>query len=73
MKGHLYVYDYGWQLHSSRTAKYNYLVFDDVPSGTLYWISDRTKGREELPFRYELGRQLFIHNYSPNRAEIQKK
>jgi len=65
----LYYYDEGWQEHSRQVAEGNYLVFKNVPKGTLYWLSDETRGREELPFRYVHGRQVFIDNYQPGRIE----
>jgi len=57
----LFYYDRGWKLHSSSVASENYLVFEDVPSRTLYWLSDETKGKEELPFMYKKGKQIFIN------------
>ena len=65
----LYYYERGWQEHSRQVAEGNYLVFKGVPKGTLYWLSDETRGREELPFGYSRRKQLFIDNYQPTRIE----
>ena len=35
------------------------LVYDGVPAGTLYWLRNRTKGRDERIFTYEAGRQVW--------------
>ena len=35
------------------------LVYEDVPVGTLYWLRNRTKGKDERIFTYEEGRQVW--------------
>ena len=35
------------------------LEYEQVPSGTLYWLRDLTKGKEERIFTYEGGRQVW--------------
>ena len=35
------------------------LEYEQVPSGTLYWLRDLTKGKEERIFTYEGGRQIW--------------
>lgn len=44
----------------TQIAKDNYLTFEKVPSGTVYWLSNLTRGQEELPFYYIDGRQRFL-------------
>ncbi len=34
--------------------------FDNVPKGALLWLRDLTEGKDELPFFYKGGRQIFI-------------
>lgn len=54
-----------WVMHSTQTATYNYLLFDHVPGGALYWLQNLTAGTEELPFAFEEKNQIFIHQYNP--------
>jgi hypothetical protein len=35
------------------------LQYENVPSNTLYWLRNHTRGREERPFLYENGKQIF--------------
>lgn len=59
----LYYYQNGvWKLHGRKTARYNYIEFDDVPSNTLYWLRNETTGVEELPFFYKYDEQVFINS-----------
>lgn len=57
-------YDNGWQEFATIKAKYNYLHFNNVPAGTLYWLQNIDHGKEELPFFWENGRQVFVHTDS---------
>lgn len=57
----LYYYDKGWKTHATKQAEYNYLLFEEVPSGTVYWLRNNNHGNEELPFYYKDGQQLFIN------------
>ncbi len=57
----LFYYDAGWKQISIIEAKYNYLLFENVPSNTIYWLRNLSQGNEELPFFYHHGKQLFIH------------
>lgn len=54
-----------WIAHASQIAEENYILFEDVPSGTLYWLRNTTEGKEELPFLFQDGKQLFIHVAEP--------
>jgi hypothetical protein len=42
-----------------REANYHFLEFDDLPRGTLYWLRNLDHGKEEQPFYYTDGRQIF--------------
>ncbi len=57
----LFYYDNGWVYFGIQKAKYNFLNFDNVPSGTMYWLKNITKGKEELPFFYKNGKQYFAN------------
>lgn len=57
----LYYYDSGWRYHSTTVASANYLQIDHVPEGTIYWLVNETRGREELPFTYSGNQQHFIN------------
>jgi hypothetical protein len=35
------------------------LVYENIPSGALYWLRNHTRGKEERPFNYENGKQFF--------------
>lgn len=52
-----------WIKLSDYTSKYNYLDIDSVPEGTIYWLRNLDKGKEELPFFYKKGKQIFINQY----------
>ena len=58
----LYYWDNGWKNAGSKIARYNYLQFDNVPQGCLYWLRNLSTGNEELPFFYRDGKQLFIYH-----------
>lgn len=57
----LFYYDRGWVYFGIQKAKYNFLNFKNVPSGTMYWLKNMTKGKEELPFFYKNGKQYFMN------------
>ena len=59
----LYFKDGKWIEHQTLVSEYNYLDFDSVPAGTVYWLRNLDKGKEELPFFYEDGKQIFINEY----------
>lgn len=63
-RGHLYellYYDKGWVSFAKKKAAFNALEFTDVPEGTMYWLRNLTKGKEELPFMYIDGKQVFVN------------
>ena len=57
----LYYWENGWKLHATVKAKYEYLKFNDVPQGRMYWLKNTTKGQEETPFVMVDGKQKFIY------------
>lgn len=58
----LYYWQDGWQLAGTETARHEFVAFKDVPKHKLYWLRDRTTGKEELPFVIQDGQQKFIYH-----------
>ena len=56
----LYYNDGKWIEHAISQSIYNYLDFDSVPGETIYWLQNLDQGKEELPFFYYDGKQIFI-------------
>lgn len=53
--------DEGWKQFGSQYARYEYVEFEDVPEGKLYWLSNMMRGTEELPFIMSEGKQVFVY------------
>ena len=49
----------GWKLLEAQKAESNELIFENMPSGGLYVLRNRTKGHEERIFTYENGEQVW--------------
>ncbi len=56
----LYFDGHKWIPIARKATEYNYIDFDGVPKGALLWLRDLTEGKDELPFFYKDGRQVFI-------------
>ncbi len=48
-----------WISFGERLADDIRFVYENVPSKTLYWLRDLTTGKEERPFTYENGKQIW--------------
>jgi len=48
-----------WISAGRQTAVDTLLHYPQIPSGTLYWLRNHTRGREERPFTYENGAQIW--------------
>lgn len=48
----LWYWDNGWQILSRKTADNYSLTWNNVPTGTLYWVRDLTRGIEQRIFTY---------------------
>ena len=46
----LLYWDEGWISAGSKYANDTLLVYENIPSGTLYWLRNHTEGREEQIF-----------------------
>jgi len=55
----LFYYDMEWKSLGSQIAETNYLIYENVPKNALLWLKNRTKGKEERPFTYENGKQIW--------------
>ena len=56
----LLYFDQGeWVSLGRKVATTDYIEYDDVPSGALYWLRNRTEGKEERPFTLMNGRVRF--------------
>lgn len=58
----LYYYSKGWKYIDTKKANYNFLEFKNVPSNTIYWLKNISKGKEELPFLYINNKQVFVNH-----------
>lgn len=54
----------GWQTLGSQVANSDSLIFAEVPKGSLLWLRNKTRGREEQVFYYEHNHQIFVHEHS---------
>jgi len=48
-----------WLSTGIQTADTTLLLYEKVPANTLYWLRNRTRGKEERPFTYENDRQVW--------------
>ncbi|MDR3339399.1 MAG: hypothetical protein LBT25_04750 [Candidatus Symbiothrix sp.] len=55
----LYWGEKNWISLGKRVATDTILNYKGVPSKTIYWLRNLTKGKEERPFTYENGEQIF--------------
>lgn len=55
----LYWKDGQWQSVGRRQAETIRVVYDNLPVGTLYWLRNLSKGKDERIFSYENGEQIW--------------
>lgn len=48
-----------WVSLGRKVATADYIEYENVPSGALYWLRNRTEGKEERPFTVRNGRVRF--------------
>ena len=48
-----------WLSAGMQTADTTFLQYENIPSSTLYWLRNHTRGKEERPFTYEEGQQVW--------------
>ena len=49
----------GWVSLGKKMANSDILEFENAPTNALFWLKNHTRGKEELPFLYENGEQVF--------------
>lgn len=55
-------WDDGWHSCGMVEAQYEYVEFHEVPKNKLYWLKNKSRGEEEMPFVLdENGQQKFIY------------
>ena len=57
----LYYWDMGWQYGGSCQAEFEFASFDNIPTNKLYWLVNKSRGAEELPFIIIDGKQHFLY------------
>ncbi|MEY8685753.1 transglutaminase domain-containing protein [Bacteroides sp. AN502(2024)] len=55
----LFYWDGQWNSLGKKTSTENQIIFNNVPKDALLWLRDLTKGREERPFTFENGQQIW--------------
>lgn len=55
----LLYYDQGWQSLGIKKSSDQYIVFEEVPSNTLFLLKNRTQGKDERIFTYINGKQIW--------------
>jgi hypothetical protein len=58
----LFYWDNEWRSCGEKIATYNFVQFENIPAGTIYWLRNLTKGQEEQPFFYQNDKQVFVNN-----------
>ena len=55
-------WDDGWMSCGIAKAEYEYIEFENVPRGKLYWLVNLSQGKEEMPFVLdEQAQQRFVY------------
>lgn len=55
----LFYWNNKWISVGIKQAEYNFIEFENVPAKTLYWLRNMDHGKEEQPFFYINGKQVF--------------
>ena len=56
----LFYWENSWISLGKNKAEEDVLEYKNVPSGALLWLHNETRGREERPFVYVSGKQIFV-------------
>lgn len=51
--------DFGWIMLERKRAEADSIIFSGVPSNSLLWLHDTSRGHEERPFYMKYGEQVF--------------
>ena len=49
----------GWNSLGEKSTTEDHITYNNVPKNALLWLRDLTKGKEERPFTYENGQQIW--------------
>jgi hypothetical protein len=63
----LLYWDGEWKNAGLTRATHEYVTFHNVPQDKLYWLRNLDRGKEEMPFVIDKGKQLFIYGDIINR------
>ena len=55
----MFYWDRRWKSLGKQKADGHTITYEKVPRNALLWIHNLTKGREERPFTYENGKQVW--------------
>lgn len=55
----LFYWDYEWKSLGIKKSNNNFIIYDNVPAGALYWLRCLSEGKEERIFTYENGKQVW--------------
>ena len=56
----LFYWDNGsWNTAGIQVAAADLLTYTDIPNGTIYWLRNLSRGKEERIFTYENGKQVW--------------
>ncbi len=56
----LFYFDKGWTSLGQQTGSdYQVLIYEKAPTNALFWLRNLTHGKEERPFIYENGKQVW--------------
>lgn len=58
----LYYWDNGWQSLGTKMADYEFIKYNNIPTGKLYWLKNLSQGEEEMPFVLSNGKQIFFYS-----------
>ena len=58
----LLYWDGDWKSIGLTRAIYEYVTFLNVPKGRLYWLHNLERGKEEIPFVLDDGKQRFVYD-----------
>lgn len=58
----LFFYDKGWISAGKKMAEYHFVSYEGIPSETIYWLQNLSRGKEEQAFFYHNGIQYFVNH-----------
>lgn len=68
----LFYWDDGWELAGGQNGKADTLFFENVPAHTVYWLRNRTQGREEYVFLLDSTGNQYWAGSTLHEADLQR-